>query len=89
MLQEYDLIYGTQIFQLCINKLINMFGTIHLRRRHFVGGVGVKKLPNLPTDSSKKLTTEGGTLEYLINAHYAFILFNFSSLNLEIYVGML
>ena len=27
-------------------------GTIHLRRRHFLGG-GVKNLPNLPMDSSK------------------------------------
>ena len=35
-------------------------GTIHLRRRHFLGGGGVKNWPNLPTDSSKKLTTVGG-----------------------------
>ena len=35
-------------------------GTIHLRRRHVLGGGGVKNWPNLPTDSSKKLPTEGG-----------------------------
>ena len=35
-------------------------GTIHLRRRHFLGGWGVKNLPNLPTDSSKKMPTKGG-----------------------------
>ena len=35
------------------------YGTIHLRRRHSLGGGGVKNLPNLPTDSSKKLPTVG------------------------------
>ena len=35
------------------------FGTIHLRRQHFlVGGGRVKSLPNLPTNSSKK-TADG------------------------------
>ena len=29
-------------------------GTIHLRRQHFFMGGVVKKLSNLPTDSSKK-----------------------------------
>ena len=37
-----------------------MQGTIHLRRRHILGGEGVKNLPNLPMDSSKKIPTEGG-----------------------------
>ena len=37
-----------------------VIGTIHLRRRHFLGGEGVKNWPNLPTDSSKKLSRVGG-----------------------------
>ena len=40
--------------------LAKYFGTIHLRRRHVLGGGGVKNLPNLPTDSTKKLPTLGG-----------------------------
>ena len=35
-------------------------GTIHLRRRHFLGGKGVKNLPNLPTDSSRKTAYSKG-----------------------------
>ena len=34
------------------------YGTIHLRRRHILGG-GVKNLPNLPMDSSKKCRRRG------------------------------
>jgi hypothetical protein len=34
-----------------------LLGTIHV-----LGGGGVKNLPNLPTDSTKKLPTVGGTL---------------------------
>ena len=35
-------------------------GTIHLRRRHFLWGGGVKHLPNLPTTVVKKQPTGGG-----------------------------
>ena len=35
------------------------YGTIHLRRRHFLGG-RAQNLLNLPMNSSKKLPTEGG-----------------------------
>ena len=31
-----------------------------LKTSSFFRGVGVKNLPNLPTDSSKKMPTEGG-----------------------------
>ena len=44
------------------NQSIKTFqiGTIHLRCRHFFRGGGVKNLPNLLTDSCKKLPTVGG-----------------------------
>ena len=35
-------------------------GTIHFRRQHFFMGGGVKKLSNLPTDSSKNNAHGGG-----------------------------
>ena len=37
---------------------VTYFGTIHLRRRQFVGG-GVKNWSNLMTDSTKKLPKWG------------------------------
>ena len=40
--------------------------TIHLRRRHVLGGEGVKNLPNLPTDSTKKLPTVGAWSQKLV-----------------------
>ena len=39
---------------------LSCLGTIHLRRRHALGGGGVKNWPNLPTDSTKKLLMVGG-----------------------------
>ena len=38
---------------------VKSFGTIHLRRQHFLGGRG-QKLAKLPTDNRKKLLTGGG-----------------------------
>ena len=51
-----------KVFYSCsmFKNLLNLLGTIHLRRRHALGGGGVKNLPNLPTDSTKKLPTVGG-----------------------------
>ena len=40
-------------------SMSNHLKTIHLGGRHSLGG-GVKNLPNLPTDGSKKLPTVGG-----------------------------
>ena len=42
------------------NKGCYLKGTIHIDRRHFLGGGGVKNWPNLLTDSGKKLPTGVG-----------------------------
>ena len=46
------LVQGRIIYQAF--KLQYLLGTVHLRHQHFLGG-GVKNLPNLRTDRSKKL----------------------------------
>ena len=44
-------------YRICL-PILFILGTINLRRRHNLGR-GVKNLPNLPMDSSKKLPTGG------------------------------
>ena len=58
--QNWKIFY--YLFTIELNEIV--LGPIHLRRRHFYeGGVSrVQILPNFPTDtdSSKKMSTEGG-----------------------------
>ena len=54
---------NNKVFAVNVCAMVSLkkhLGTIHLRRRHVLGGGGVKNLPNLPTDSTKKLPTVGG-----------------------------
>ena len=60
-------LFGVKLGFLRLSTLVKLviivkigLGTIHLRRRHVLRGGGVKNLPNLPTDSTKKLPTVGG-----------------------------
>ena len=43
------------------------FDNIGIKYRHILGGEGVKNLPNLPMDSSKKIPTEGGRGSKIVN----------------------